>query len=193
MAGVCPHPGLILLLTISWLMSHTQDSIAVSESTRALPVPEPSSAQIIKPSDWKGGIEANEGECGMDAGEYAYWVYATATQCGVPREQADRVVLVRQPTLGVAPLTAVSSLPGGRYLVWVYGAGQPGHPWLSFCAKFCVKGELPPTPAWVALGWVEIRENQRLYLRSWQQPEGHRLYIQAMVLSSNETRPDWVP
>jgi len=149
--------------------------------------------QILRASDWKGGVEANEGECGATAGEYSYWVYATATRCGVPREQAERVVSIRQPTPGMASLTAKATFAEGRYAVWVYGAGQPGNPQVILCGKTCVNGPLPPTPSWVLIGWVEIRDNQLLFFRTWQQPDGHRLDVHVVVLSSSGTPPDWVP
>ncbi len=184
---------LILLLAADLLAVLPQHALSSPEQTQAMPTQESSAVQILRAKDWKGGVEANEGECGATAGEYSYWVYATATQCGVPREQADRVVSVRQPIPGMAAITAKAGLPGGRYAVWVYGAGQPGHPWVSLCGKTCANGELPPTPAWVLIDWVEIRDNQLLLFRTWQQPDGHRLDVQAIVLSSNETQPDWVP
>jgi hypothetical protein len=84
-------------------------------------------------------------------------------------------------------------LPGGQYAVWVYGAGEPGHPWVNLCGKTCVKGELPVTPGWVSLGWIEVRENYTLLLKSWQQPDGHQLYIQAVILAVTDSKPDWVP
>jgi hypothetical protein len=149
--------------------------------------------QIFRAPDWKGAMEVVDEGCKASNGEYTLWVYATATQCGVPRKQAERVVVIRQPLPGVAPISAVAHLPGSRYEVWVYGAGDPGHPWLRLCAKTCVIGELSSTPAWASFGWIEIRDNQQLLLRSWQQPEGHSLHVQAMVLSSTETRPEWTP
>jgi len=184
---------LILLMAASLLTVTPQRARSSPEQTQTTPAQEPAVMQILRASDWKGGVESTDGECGATAGEYSYWVYATATRCGVPRKQADRVVSVRQPIPGMAGLRARAELPEGRYAVWVYGAGQPGHPWVSLCGKNCANGELPPTPAWVLIDWVELRENQLLFFRTWQQPEGHRLDVQAVVLSSSETRPDWVP
>ncbi|WP_447977984.1 hypothetical protein [Candidatus Nitrospira bockiana] len=153
----------------------------------------PALVQIIRAADWKGAVQVGDEGCNASMGEYSLWVYARATQCGVAPDQADRVVVIRQPLPGVAPIRAALTLPGGRYVVWVYGAGQPGHPWLRLCAKICVLGELPATPGWVSLGPIETRDNQLLLLRSWQQPEGHRLEVQAVVLSADDAKPDWIP
>jgi hypothetical protein len=128
-------------------------------------------------------------------GEFTFWVYARAEQCGVPREQADRLVLVRQPTLAVTPLKARTTVPGDRYAVWVYGAGQKGHPGLNLCGRdrSCVSGLLAEAASWVFLGWLETRDDQVLILRSWELPYGHRLELQAVVLSSSDVQPDWIP
>lgn len=131
--------------------------------------------------------------CKANSGEYTLWVYAKEAQCGVPREQADRVVIFRQPLPGVAPLRATSHLPGGSYFAWAYGRGEPGHPWINLCASTCVKGELPPTPGWISLGLIELRELHQLLLKSWEQPDGHELSLWAVVLSSSADRPDWQP
>lgn len=155
--------------------------------------PASATSQIFRAADWKGGTDVAFEGCKANSGEYTLWVYATATSCGVPREQADRVVLFRQPLPGVSPIRAVSRLPGGRYAVWLYGAGDPGHPWVNLCGRTCVKGELPPTPGWVSLGWIEVREMYMLLLKSWEQPDGHQLYIQAVVLSATDGKPDWTP
>jgi hypothetical protein len=181
----------VLLLTAGSLALDAQPAFSASEE--AITRQEPATAQIFRAPDWVGAVEVGDEGCLASTGEYSLWVYATATQCGVPRAQADRVVVIRQPLPGVAPIRAATRLAGGRYAVWVYGAGDPGHPWLRLCAKICVVGELPTTPGWTSLGWIEIRDNQSLLLRSWQQPEAHRLHIQAMVLSSNGAKPDWVP
>jgi hypothetical protein len=149
--------------------------------------------RILKASDWKGGVEENDGECGATAGEYSYWVYASAEKCGVPQDQAQRIVSIRQPIPGMAPLRARAELPAGEYAVWVYGWGQPGHPWVSLCGKSCVTGELPPKAAWVMLGRIELRDNQGLLFRTYRQPDGHRLDVYAVVLSSNDTPPTWTP
>lgn len=149
--------------------------------------------RILRASDWKGGVEENDGECGATAGEYSYWVYASADRCGVPQDQAQRVVSIRQPIPGMAPLRARAELPAGQYAVWVYGWGQPGHPWVSLCGKSCVNGELPPKAAWVMLGRIELRDNQGLLFRTYRQPDGHRLDVYAVVLSSTDTAPDWTP
>lgn len=149
--------------------------------------------QILRASEWKGGSDTAFEACKADSGEYTLWVYAKGDTCGVPREQADRVVMFRQPLPGVSPIRATSRLPAGRYLVWVFGAGDPGHPWINLCGKTCVKGELPTTPGWVSLDWIEVRDMQLLLLKSYRQPDGHQLYVQVIVLSSSETQPDWVP
>jgi hypothetical protein len=101
--------------------------------------------------------------------------------------------MFRQPLPGVSPIRATSRLPAGRYLVWVYGAGDPGHPWINLCGKTCVKGELPATPGWVSLDSIEVRDMQLLLLKSYRQPDGHQLYVQAIVLSSSDAQPDWLP
>ncbi len=149
--------------------------------------------QILRASDWKGGMESSDGECSAASGEYSYWVYATATRCGVPRAQADRVVSIRQPVPGMAPLTAKARLPGGRYAVWVYGAGQSEGQRVHLCAKTCVIGPVPATPGWAFIDWIELRDNQMLFFRTYQQPEGQRVDVQAVMLSSSDTPPDWVP
>lgn len=182
----------VLLLTAGLLAANKEPAFSSPEQTQATPSQKASALRIIPASEWKGGVEVG-GECGAATGEYSYWVYATATRCGVPREQADRLVSVRQPIPGMAPLSARAELPEGRYAVWVYGWGQPGHPWVILCGKDCVTGELLPTPSWVLIGWVELRDNQGLLFRTYRQPDGHRLDVQQVVLSSNEIRPDWVP
>jgi hypothetical protein len=181
---------LLILLLAAGLPA---DDARLSSSEQVPSVSTPSLIQIFRAPDWSGAVEVGDEGCIASTGEYTLWVYASATKCGVPRQQAERVVVIRQPLPGVAPIRAAARLPEGRYMAWVYGAGDPGHPWLRLCAKGCVVGELPTTPAWVSLGWIEIRDNQTLLLRSWQQPEAHTLHIQAMVLSSNEARPDWTP
>ena len=157
------------------------------------PSPSPATSQIFRASDWKGATDVAFEACKADSGEYALWVYATASRCGVPREQADRVVMFRQPLPGVSPIRTTSSLPEGRYAVWLYGAGEAGHPWVNLCGKTCVKGELPTTPGWVSLGWIEVRDRHLLLLKTWEQPYGHQLYVQTIVLSGTDTKPDWTP
>jgi hypothetical protein len=152
--------------------------------------------QILRAADWRGAVDVVEqGACGVADGEFTFWVYATATICGVPREQADRLVLIRQPTLAVTPLKARTVIPGDRYAVWVYGSGQTGHPGVNLCGKgrSCVSGLLAQAPSWVFLGWIETRDEQLLILRSSEVPYGHRLVLQAVVLSSSEVKPDWAP
>jgi hypothetical protein len=184
---------LSLLLAAGSLAVNQPHALASPEQPQAAPNQNATTVQILRAPDWRGGVEASDGECGVTAGEYSYWVYATATKCGVPREQADRVVSIRQPIPGMAPLSARATLPEGRYAVWVYGAGQPGHPWVILCGKDCAYGELPPTPAWAMIGWVELRDKQGLLFRTYRQPDGHRLDVQVVVLSASGTQPDWVP
>jgi hypothetical protein len=126
-------------------------------------------------------------------GEYTLWVYARGNQCGVPRDQADRVAIIRQPLPGVAPIRALTQLPGDRYAVWVYGAGDAAGLQIRLCARGCIIGNLPQEPAWAFLGWLELRDNQTIYLRSWQQPETRLIYVQAIVLSTSDANPDWIP
>lgn len=138
-------------------------------------------------------MNVTDGGCNASMGEYTLWVYAHGTRCGVPREQADRVVIIRQPLPGVAPIRALTQLPAGRYAVWMYGAGDEGNSQVRLCAKGCVIGELPSSPAWVSLDPLDVRDGQTLYLRSWQQNDGRRLHVQAVVLSSKDAKPDWTP
>jgi hypothetical protein len=184
----------LAIATLLWISGFPPAAFASSpEQTQTTPPQQAAAVRIIRASEWKGGVEASEGECGATTGEYSYWVYASATRCGVPREQAERVVSIRQPIPGMAPLTARAELPEGRYAVWVYGSGQPGHPWVNLCGKSCVVGELPPQPAWVMIGWIELRDNQGLLFRSYRQPDGHRLDVHVVVLSSSDAKPDWTP
>ena len=157
------------------------------------PVPSSPTSQIFRASDWKGATDVAFEDCKADSGEYTLWVYASGSRCGVPREQADRVVMFRQPLPGVSPIRATSGLPEGRYAVWLYGAGEAGHPWVNLCGKTCVKGELPLTPGWVLLGWIEVRDHHLLLLKTWEQPYGHQLYVQAVILSTVDAKPDWTP
>lgn len=154
---------------------------------------EPLVQQVFRAPDWTGAVNVTDGGCNASMGEYTLWVYSMGTKCGVPREQADRVSIIRQPLPGVAPIRALTQLPGGRYAIWVYGAGEAINSQVRLCARGCVIGGLPQKPAWAFLGWIKLLDNQTLYLRSWQQPETHLLYVQAVVLSSSETKPDWVP
>ncbi len=175
------------VIVVPRVLSLPNDQLQAEETRQA------SIVQVLRAPDWKGAVELGDEGCLASHGEYTVWVYAKGAKCGVPREQADRVVVIRQPLPGVAPIRGATQLPGGRYKVWVYGAGDPGHPGLRLCAKICVTGVLSATPSWVSLGWIELRDNQLLLLRSWDQPEAHSLYIQAVVLSSNDAQPDWTP
>ncbi|ALA58412.1 hypothetical protein [Nitrospira moscoviensis] len=152
-----------------------------------------SRSEVFRAADWRGGSDVAFEGCTANSGEYTLWVYATREKCGVPREQAERVVMFRQPLPGVSPLRATSHLPEGRYAVWVFGAGDPGHPWINLCAKTCVKGALPKEPGWVSLGWIEVRTRHLMWLKTWEQPDGHQLFVQAVVLSSDDVRPEWSP
>jgi hypothetical protein len=149
--------------------------------------------QTFHASDFIGATDTAIEGCHAWSGEYTVWVYAAGTRCGVPRGQADRVVVIREPLPGVAPIKAVSTIPGGSYAVWVYGSGSVGHLTLKVCAKFCVIGELPAAPDWALLGWIETRDQQNLLIRPWQLPETRRLDLQALVLSASDTKPDWTP
>lgn len=153
----------------------------------------PSSTQVFRASDWKGGTDTAFEGCKANSGEYTLWVYAKGEDCGVPREEADRVVMFRQPLPGVSPIRATSRLPGGTYIAWAFGSGDPGHPWINLCAKTCAKGGLPPEPGWVSLGSIEVRELHQMWLKTWDQPDGHQLYIQAIVLTTSDSPPDWRP
>lgn len=189
-----PGPWLRAFLLVSGsLLMLSGTALPASESPEAASPSEPVKRRVIKAPDWMGASDTGIEGCHVFSGEYSVWIYATAAQCGVPREQADRVVIIRQPLPGVAPIRANSELPAGSYAVWVYGAGDSEHLALRLCAKTCLIGELPAAPDWAFLGWITIRDNQSLLLKSWQQPDGHRLHIQEMVLSTSETKPDWVP
>jgi len=164
-----------------------------SPDTYAADPPPSPLTQTFRASDWRGGTDVAFEGCKANSGEYTLWVYAKGPRCGVPREEADRVAMFRQPLPGVSPIRSTSHLPAGTYRAWAYGSGDPGHPWINLCAKTCVKGELPPIPGWVSLGDIEVRAMHQLLLKSWEQPDGHQLSIQAIVLSASDAQPDWVP
>lgn len=187
------HVGLVALLSVCLSGVTVPPVHSASEKVQPLQARPPASQQIFKAPDWIGAVNVTDGGCNASMGEYTLWVYARGSRCGVPREQADRVVIIRQPLPGVGPIRALTQLPGGRYAVWVYGAGDAGNSRIRLCAKGCVIGELSTTPAWVALEQIELRDNQTIYLRSWQQSDGRRLHVQAVVLSSTNSRPDWTP
>jgi hypothetical protein len=161
-------------LHLAMTMISSSPSIA-AELRQGSPPNEPVFTHVIRAPDWNGAV------------------YATATHCGVPRQEADRVSIIRQPLPGISPIRASTQLPSGRYAVWVYGAGDADHLQIRLCAKTCVIGDLPATPGWVFLDWMELREQQTILLRSWQQPETHLLYVQAISLSSSDHSPDWIP
>lgn len=154
---------------------------------------QPAVQQVFRAPDWTGAVNVTDGGCNASMGEYSLWVYAQGNRCGVPREQADRVVIIRQPLPGIGPIRALTQLPAGRYFVWVYGAGEEGGSQIRLCARGCVIGELPTAPAWISLEPIQLRDRQTLYLRSWQQTDGRRLHVQAVVLSTSNARPDWIP
>jgi len=176
-----PTTGLALLLTSAPLQTHAE--VQPSSPTE----------QVFRASDWRGGTDVTFEGCKANSGEYTLWVYAKGEHCGVPREDADRVAMFRQPLPGVSPIRANSRLPAGEYMVWAYGSGDPGHPWINLCAKTCVKGELPPAPGWVSLGVIQVRALHQLLLKTWEQPDGHELSIHAIVLSVSPAQPDWAP
>lgn len=180
-----PCVAAVLLWTVQGSLGAAQEAV----QTR----PAESRMEVFRASDWRGGTEVAFEGCKANSGEYTLWVYATRDTCGVPRQQAERVVMFRQPLPGVSPIRATSHLPEGRYAVWVFGAGDPGHPWVNLCAKTCAKGDLPKEPAWVSLGWIEVRTLHQMWLKTWEQPDGHELYVQAVVLSSTDAPPDWTP
>jgi hypothetical protein len=182
----------VLPLALIALVCFTPAAVAV-EPDQTSPQQEPLVAHVIRARDWIGAVNVTDGGCNASMGEYTLWVYATATKCGVPRQEADRVAIIRQPLPGVSPLRSSTQLPGGRYAVWVYGAGDADHLQIRVCAKTCVIGDLPVKPSWVFLDWIELRDNQTVLLRSWQQPETHLLYVQAISLSSGKISPDWTP
>jgi hypothetical protein len=183
---------LLLPVTICWI-STTMSVLAASEPAQTTPEQEPVVTHIIRAPDWIGAVNVTDEGCNASMGEYTLWVYATETKCGVPRDEADRVSIIRQPLPGVAPIRSPTRLPGGRYAAWVYGAGDAEHLRIRLCAKTCLIGELPVKPGWVFLDWIELRDKQTVYLRSWQQPETHLLYVQAISLSTTDASPDWIP
>ena len=181
---------LLLLVTLYRLNGPAPASVAAEPVPSA---PDPVVTHIIRAPDWIGAVNVTDEGCNASMGEYTLWVYATETKCGVPRDEADRVSIIRQPLPGVAPIRSPTRLPGGRYAVWVYGAGDAEHLRIRLCAKTCLIGELPVKPGWVFLDWIELRDKQTVYLRSWQQPETHLLYVQAISLSTSDASPDWIP
>ena len=183
----------VVSLSLAMFALITSRPAPASEPTQVSPPEKSVLTQVIRAPDWTGAVNVTDGGCNASMGEYTLWVYATATQCGVPRKEADRVAIIRQPLPGVSPIRSSTQLPGGRYAVWVYGAGDADHLQIRLCAKTCVIGDLPPKPKWVFLDWIELREQQTVLLRSWQQPETHLLYVQAISLSSNDMSPDWIP
>jgi hypothetical protein len=154
---------------------------------------EPVARQVIRAPDWIGAVTSGDQGCNASMGEYTLWVYAMGSKCGVPREEADRVSIIRQPLPGVAPIRALTQLSGGRYSVWVYGAGDAVGLQIRLCARGCIIGELPQQPTWTFLGWLELRDNQTIYLRSWQQPETRLIYVREILLSPSDAKPDWIP
>lgn len=181
------------LSTITYALCLSLAAAALEDSPLAGETREPPATQVFRASDWKGGTDVAFEGCKANSGEYTLWVYAKGETCGVPREQADRVVMFRQPLPGVSPIRATSQLPGGSYFVWAFGSGDPGHPWINLCARSCVKGALPPKPGWVFLGSIDVRELHQMWLKTWEQPDGHQLSVQAIVLTSSESEPDWHP
>jgi hypothetical protein len=161
--------------------------VATTEATQ------PTVQQVFRAPDWTGAVNVTDGGCNASMGEYSLWVYARGNRCGVPREQADRVVIIRQPLPGIGPIRALTQLPSGRYFVWVYGAGEAGGSQIRLCARGCVIGDLPTAPAWIPLEPIQLRDRQTLYLRSWQQTDGRRLHVQAVVLSTSNAQPGWIP
>ncbi|OGX10485.1 MAG: hypothetical protein A3K11_05790 [Nitrospirae bacterium RIFCSPLOWO2_12_FULL_63_8] len=189
----CLFASLVALLTACSSGSAVAPTLSAPEQTLPVQAREPVVEQVFRAPDWTGAVNVTDGGCNASMGEYTLWVYARGSRCGVSREQADRVVIIRQPLPGVGPLRAATQLPAGRYAVWVYGAGDPGNSQIRLCAKGCIIGELSTTPEWVPLDRLELRENQTIYLRSWKQNDGHTLHVQAVVLSITNARPDWTP
>jgi hypothetical protein len=192
-----------MIVSSLWLMTYLSIAMialisprlafAASEPAQTSSQQEPALTGVIRAQDWTGAVNVTDGGCNASMGEYTLWVYATANKCGVPRQEADRVAIIRQPLPGISPIRSLTQLPSGRYAVWVYGAGDADHLQIRLCAKTCVIGDLPVKPAWVFLDWIELRDRQTILLRSWQQPETHLLYVQAISLSSSDVSPDWIP
>ncbi len=117
----------ILFLIGGLLGVNTQHALSLPEQTQAAP-PEPAAAQIFRAPDWTGAVEVGDEGCMASTGEYTLWVYATATQCGVPRSSAERIVVIRQPLPGVAPIRAAARLPADRYMSGCTAQATPGIP-----------------------------------------------------------------
>jgi hypothetical protein len=192
----------MIMSCLSWIsgvsiamtaLMHPMPSSAASEADQTSAQEKAVLTGVIRAPDWIGAVNITDGGCNASMGEYTLWVYATAKQCGVPRPEADRVAIIRQPLPGISPIRSSTQLPGGRYAVWVYGAGDTDHLQIRVCAKTCIIGDLPAKPSWVFLDWIELRDRQTILLRSWQQPEAHLLYVQAISLSSSNISPDWIP
>jgi hypothetical protein len=185
---------LLLLLLSAGVPVLAGCQMRVASEPSPIPSPqEPLPGQTFRASDLIGATDTAIEGCHAWSGEYTVWVYAAGTRCSVTREQADRVVVIREPLPGVAPIKAISAIPGGTYAVWIYGVGSAEHLTLKVCAKICIIGEMPATPDWVLLGWIETRDNQNLLIRPWQLPETHRLDLQALVLSTSDAKPNWTP
>lgn len=145
--------------------------------------------ELFRASQFRGASNIGLDGCAASSGEYSLWVYAAKGVCGVPREQADEVVLVRQPVPGVAPLRATISIPGDTYHLWVYGSGEKGHPWLHICGRNCLTGELPLTPGWLSIGPLEVRDMQAIFIRTLEVPYGHTLRLSAVLLTTRDAPP----
>ncbi|HSE59819.1 MAG TPA: hypothetical protein VLA99_14040 [Nitrospiraceae bacterium] len=188
-------PWAMVILSLSVLAGPAMAGHSPAGGEQDLRAPEePDGAeQIFHARDLKGASDVGLEGCAANSGEYTLWVYATAATCGVPREQAEQVVLVRQPLPGVAPLRARVAISGGSYHLWIFGSGDPGHPWLHICGRTCVIGELPAKPGWVSFGPIEVRDLQMIFIRTKEVPYGHTLRLHAMVLSSRAGPPEWSP
>ncbi len=185
--------GLAVLAAAGLSGAAAPNDRALSARVTRVQQDQPAVQQVFRAPDWTGAVNVTDGGCNASMGEYSLWVYARGSRCGVAREQADRVVIIRQPLPGIGPIRALTQLPAGRYFVWVHGAGEEGGSQIRLCARGCVIGELPTTPGWVMLEPIQLRDRQTLYLRSWQQTDGRRLYVQAVVLSTANSQPDWTP
>ena len=168
-------------------------SLVTGTATAPADQPEASIEERFLASQLRGASDVGLEGCAANSGEYTLWVYSSKGRCGVSREDADEVVLVRQPLPGVAPLRATISIPGDTYRLWIYGSGEKGHPWLHICGRNCLTAELPESPGWVSFGEVRVRDMQGIFIRTLEVPYGHTLRISAMLLTSSDSAPSWAP
>ena len=77
----------IPLLIGGLLAVNSQHALSLPEETQTAPPEAPAAGQIFRAPDWTGAVEVGDEGCMASTGEYTLWVYATATECGVPRNR----------------------------------------------------------------------------------------------------------